>query len=260
MNTSQSFDRAESVYDQTRPLSEPAATRGIQAILDITGPEAFILDAGTGTGRISVPLLKRGARLVGCDLSVKMLKRLQVKFPVAQVAQSDVASLPFPTDYFSTLLTVHVMHLVGLWRRALREFKRVLKPGGAYLNIRTYETVGVSVREQIRAFWRSRVRARGGDVQLPGVQDRIELLHELHGMGASMMEIEVVRYLHTYTLQEELERYQNRVYSETWKIPDHIYEASLQDLRAQLAGDYDGLDRQVEDVVRFAIDVVRFES
>lgn len=95
MNTSQSFDRAESVYDQTRPLSEPAATRGIQAILDITGPEAFILDAGAGTGCISVPLLERGARLIGCDLSIKMLRRLQGKFPVAQVAQSDVASLSF---------------------------------------------------------------------------------------------------------------------------------------------------------------------
>jgi ubiquinone/menaquinone biosynthesis C-methylase UbiE len=260
MNTSQSFDRAESVYDQTRPLPEPAATRGLQAILDITGLDAFILDAGTGTGRLSVPLLERDVRLVGCDLSIKMLRRLQDKFPSAQVAQSDVASLPFPTNSFDALLTVHVMHLVGPWRQALSEFRRVLKPGGVYLNIRTYEPVGVSLREQTRAFWRSRVTAQGGDVQLPGVQNRTELLHELREMGANIREIEVVRYPHSYTLQEELERYQNRVYSETWKIPDDIYEASLQELRARLAGDYDSLDRQVEDVVRFSIDVVRFEN
>jgi len=259
MNTSQSFDRAAGIYDKTRLLPEPTATHGIQAILDITGPEALILDAGTGTGRLSIPLLERGARLVGCDLSIKMLTRLQEKFPSALLAQADIAYLPLPTDYFDALLTVHVMHLVGPWREALREFRRVLKPGGKYLNIRTYEPVGVSVREQIRGFWRSWVTTRGGNVQLPGVQNRTELLHELHGMGANIMEVEVVRYTHIYTLQEELERYENRVYSDMWNIPDDIYEASLQELRARLARDYDRFDGQIEDEVRFAIDVVRFE-
>lgn len=260
MNDSQSFDRAASIYDQTRPLPEPTATHGIQAILDIAGPDALILDAGTGTGRISIPLLERGTRLVGCDLSMKMLRRLREKFSSAPLAQADIAYLPLSTHDFDALLTVHVMHLVGPWREALREFRRVLKPGGAYLNIRTYEPVGVSVREQIRNFWRSWVTARGGDVRHPGVQDRTELLQEIKTMGAAIMEVEVVRYTHSYTVPEELERYQNRVYSETWKIPDDIYEASLQALRAQLASDYDSLDKQVEDEVRFAIDVVRFES
>lgn len=260
MKDSQSFDRAASVYDQTRPLPDPTATHGIQAILDITGPEAFILDAGTGTGRISIPLLKRGVRLVGCDLSMKMLRRLQEKFSSAQLAQADIAYLPFPASYFDALLTVHVMHLVGPWREALHEFRRVLKPGGKYLNIRTYEPVGISVREQIRDFWRSWVSARGGDVQHLGVQNRTELLQELHEMGANMMEVEVVRYTHTYTLQEELERYQTRVYSDMWKIPDDIFEASLQELSARMKSDYDSLDQQLEDEVRFAIDVARFEG
>src|SRR5688572_3381607 len=260
MNTSQSFDRAASIYDQTRPLPEPTATHGLQAILDITGPEAFILDAGTGTGRISIPLLKRGAKLVGCDLSMKMLMRLQEKFSSAQLTQADAALLPFPANYFDALLTVHVMHLVGPWREALHEFRRVLKPGGAYLNIRTYEPVGISIREQIRDSWRSWISARGIDVRHPGVQNRTELLQELQMMGASLMEVEAVRCTHTYTLAEELERYETRVYSDTWKIPDVIFEASVQELRERLVRDYGSLDGQLEDEVRFAIDVARFES
>ena len=260
MNTSQSFDRAASIYDKTRPLPEPIATHGIQAILDITGPEALILDAGTGTGRISIPLLERGARLVGCDLSMKMLIRLQEKFSSAMLTQSDAALLPFPANYFDALSTVHVMHLVGPWREALREFRRVLKPGGTYLNIRTYEPVGISIREKARDFWHSWVTARGIDVRHPGVQNRTEFLQELHSMGASVTEVEAVRYPHTYTLREELERYQTRVYSDTWKIPDDIFEASVRELHAQIVGEYGGLDQQVEDEVRFAIDVVRFES
>lgn len=70
MNTSYSFDRAADYYDQTRDLPEPVATAGIQAILDVAGLGRRILDVGTGTGRISVPLLKSGADLVGCDLSL----------------------------------------------------------------------------------------------------------------------------------------------------------------------------------------------
>src|SRR5262245_26679816 len=69
MTSSLSFDRAASVYDQTRPLPEPGATLGIQAILDIAGPQARILDVGAGTGRVSIPLLQRGANLVGIDLA-----------------------------------------------------------------------------------------------------------------------------------------------------------------------------------------------
>jgi len=260
MKTSQSFDRAANIYDQTRPLPEPSATQGIQAILDITGPEALILDAGTGTGRISIPLLERGARLVGCDLSMKMLTRLQEKFSSAPLAQADIAHLPFPTHSFDALLSVHVLHLVGPWREALREFRRVLKPGGKYLNIRTYELVGTSLREQMRNFWRSWVAARGGDIQHLGVQNRTEFLQELDGMGTEVLEVEVVRYTHTYTLQEELERFQTRVYSDTWKIPDDVFEASVQILHARMVAEYGDLNRQLEDEVRFAIDVVRFES
>ena len=79
-------------------------------------------------------------------------------------------------------------------------------------------------------------------------------------MGASVMEVEAVRYTHVYSLQEELERYQTRVYSDTWKIPDDIYEESIQEVRARIVGDYGSLDQKLEEEVRFAIDVVRFES
>jgi ubiquinone/menaquinone biosynthesis C-methylase UbiE len=78
MSKSRSFDRAADIYDQTRPLFEPIAKHGLQAILDITGPNARILDVGTGTGRISVPLLERGMDLIGCDISSAMLSLTQV--------------------------------------------------------------------------------------------------------------------------------------------------------------------------------------
>jgi len=50
-----SFDRAANYYDQTRQLSEPMATQGLQLILDRAGPQARILEVGAGTGRIGAP-------------------------------------------------------------------------------------------------------------------------------------------------------------------------------------------------------------
>jgi ubiquinone/menaquinone biosynthesis C-methylase UbiE len=137
MSSSRSFDRAASYYDQTRPLPESSANQGIQAILDITGPNARTLEVGTGTGRIGIPLLERGLDLVGCDLSSKMLGRLREKSPTARVIQADATLLPFPTAHFQFALTVHVLHLIPSWPNVLREIRRVLVPEGTYLNVTT---------------------------------------------------------------------------------------------------------------------------
>jgi len=260
MNSSRSFDRAASFYDQTRPLFESLAQQGIQAILDITGPSARTLDVGTGTGRISIPLLERGLDLIGCDLSSKMLMRLQEKFPSARIAQSDASALPFPSACFDIVLTAHVLHVIAPWREALREFRRVLKPGGTYLNVRTWGTVGISIREQMRLHWRRWLESQGVNANLPGVQGNAEIQQELQSLGAQLTEVEVLRYPLKFTLREELERFASRIYSDSWEIPDAIFEASLEELRSWVEHEYSSLDQQLQDEVQFTIDVARFEG
>lgn len=260
MSNSRSFDRAANIYDQTRPLFEPIAKHGLQAILDITRPDARILDVGTGTGRISVPLLTRGVDLIGCDLSKEMLMRLQEKLPSARIAQSDAARLPFPTAHFDVVLTVHVLHLISPWREALHEFRRVLKPGGVYLNVKTWESTGVSVREQLRVYWRRWLETQGVSARRVGIQDEAEFQQELQILGGHMTQVEVIRYPVPFTLREELERFSSRVNSDTWDIPDAIFGASLKELRTWVENKYGDLDQPLEDEVRFAIDVVRFED
>ena len=258
MNSSRSFDRAADIYDQTRFLFEPIATHGVQAILELIGPSARVLDVGTGTGRISVPLLERGVDLIGCDLSVKMLRRLQEKLPSARIAQADASLLPFPTAHFDFVMTVHVLHLIPPWREALREFKRVLKPEGAYFNVKTWEAVGTSMRGEIREFWRSWLKAHGVNAYLTGVQRNAESLPELQSLGAQVTELEVIRYPLKFTLREELERFASRVYSDAWDVPDLLFETSIQELRTWASHEYGDLDQPRADEVRFVIDLARF--
>jgi len=260
MNNSLSFDRAAGFYDQTRPLPELVAERGIQAILEIAGDRAHILDVGTGTGRVSIPLLERGADLVGCDLSSKMLNRLQAKYASARLAQADASRLPFPTGHFDAVLTVHVIHLISPWQEAVQEFKRVLRAGGVYLNIRTYASAGASIREKIRTHWRGWVEAHGVQIFQPGVRDFQEFLNELKSLGADLSEIEVMRFPNRFTLQEELDRFNARVYSDAWHIPDDVYEASMQEVPTWVAREYGDLEQSREDEVRFVINVARFDK
>ena len=258
MNNSRSFDRAASFYDQTRPLAEPIEKPGMQAILDITGPDARILDVGTGTGRISIPLLQRGLDLVGCDISSKMLMRLQEKFPSARIAQADATFLPFPSDHFEFVMTVHILHLIPSWRDVLREIWRVLQPGGAYLNVRTWGSSGVSIRDRLRIFWRDWLEREGFNANNPGLHDQAEFARELGSMGAHLSVVEVMRYPLKFTLREELERFASRIYSDSWDIPNPVFDASVQELRTWVEHEYGDLDQPREDEVRFAIDIARF--
>ena len=258
MSRSRSFDRAASYYDQTRPFIEPVAQAGLKAILDLVGQEARLLDVGTGTGRISIPLLERGMDLIGCDLSEKMLRRLQEKFPSARIARADATQLPFPTDSFDAVLTAHILHLIPAWREALREFRRVLRPEGVYLNLKTWEVTGVSLRAQMRDFWRDWLGTQGVDARQPGVQSNAEFLEELRSMGAQLSAVEVIRYPLVYTLRQDLERFASRTSSDSWEVPDDVFEASMKELRAWTEAEFGDLDRPREDEVRFTIDIARF--
>src|SRR5512143_3993699 len=102
-------------YHKTRELRKAIAAHGIRALLQHIAPHGRILDVGTGTGRISVPLLRLGADVTGIDLSLNMMGKLRQKYPAAQVAQADAARLPFAARQFDAVLTTHVMHLIGPW-------------------------------------------------------------------------------------------------------------------------------------------------
>jgi ubiquinone/menaquinone biosynthesis C-methylase UbiE len=257
MNARRSFDQAAEYYDKTRPLHDSGVE--IKALLDEAGAGARILEVGTGTGRISIPLLERGANLIGCDLSMKMLARQRVKYPATRLVQTDAAFLPFPSEDFNTVLVVHVLHLIGMWREALREIRRVLRPGGVFLHVSTYEAVGRSIRGEVREHWRGWLTAQGLDMRHPGAQTSEEVRAELKSMNARLREVDVTRFSHVYTLRLELDRYENRIFSETWSVPEALYHASLAELREWVSREFGDLDKQIEETNRFVFDVVHFD-
>lgn len=253
------FDRAADYYDATRDLPAPLATDGIDAIQRLVQPRpgALILEVGAGTGRISVPLLQRGANLIGIDLARPMLRRLRAKHPAVRVAEANAVHLPFGAGQFDGLLTVHVLHLVGRWREALREFKRVLRPGGAYVNSWHWHADD-SVDQALRNHWRGRVEAHGAEWRRPGIQSREELVEALRAMGAQVEEVIVTSFESNITPASVVDGIASRVFSDTWEVPEAVFERSLAELRAWAAQTYGDLTAPHREEHRFLLDVTRF--
>jgi hypothetical protein len=150
------------------------------------------------------------------------------------------------------------LHLIPVWREALREFKRVLAPGGVYLNVRTWDMVANSTSERIRNFWRSWMKDHAVDAAPVGVRSNADLLEELRSISVDVSEVEAVRYTDSINLRKEIEHFADRLYSETWDIPDEIFNEGVKELRAWVIREFGDLDRDITDEFRFLIHVARF--
>jgi SAM-dependent methyltransferase len=91
-----------------------------------------ILDAGCGTGAV-MKYLARYGEVTGFDFSAEALKFSRRRGHV-RLAQASVTELPFADDQFDLVVSFDVLCEIGVDDiQSLREFARVLKPGGAVL-------------------------------------------------------------------------------------------------------------------------------
>lgn len=90
-----------------------------------------VLEAGAGTGKLwtRVDHQSRGLRLTLTDFSPAMCERLR-GIPGAHVRQCDAADLPFTAGSFDTVVANHMLYHLDDPDAGLREFARVLRPGG----------------------------------------------------------------------------------------------------------------------------------
>jgi len=100
------------------------------------GPFGDALEIGAGTGYFSLNLLQLGtiARATACDISPGMLatlaanaERLGVE---VETVVSDAERLPFGDSSFDLVFGHSVLHHIPDLTAAMREFARVLRPGG----------------------------------------------------------------------------------------------------------------------------------
>lgn len=106
--------------------------REVDAIVGALGPNpGRVLDAGAGTGRISRVLDRAGWDVTALDASQAMLARLQSVLPHVRTVHGVLGrTLPLPDACVDAVVCLRVLKYVDDIDTALREFARVLRPGG----------------------------------------------------------------------------------------------------------------------------------
>lgn len=97
-----------------------------------------VLDAGAGTGRLSIKLHKAGADVTALDISPEMLAILKKKEGAIETIEGDLENMPFEDEafdmVFSSLALVHLKKIEPF----LDECYRVLKDNGKLILVNVH--------------------------------------------------------------------------------------------------------------------------
>ena len=132
----------DEVYLRTygQALVDPAAAApqaaGVARLVGLA-PSADVLDCPCGYGRHSIEFARLGLHVVGADRSEVLLAEAKRRADVGEwprFVQADYRELPFEDASFDCV--TNLFSSLGYWgddddRRAIAEFRRVLRPGGS---------------------------------------------------------------------------------------------------------------------------------
>ena len=93
-----------------------------------------VLEAGCGLATDGMRFVRAGARYTGMDFSPTALeharRRLELEDGAAEFVHGSITDLPFPDASFDLVYSNGVIHHLSETHRAIKEFHRVLRPGG----------------------------------------------------------------------------------------------------------------------------------
>lgn len=149
------WDKTAAVYDLFPEVFNRRSTEELCAFVSgLIGKDDTVLECACGTGMLTKRIAPLCKQLYATDFSVEMLKRARKKcgkYPNIKFKRADITKLKFPDNTFDTVIAANVIHLLDSPQAALKELRRVCRPGGkviipTYINKKVSGKTGLYVR------------------------------------------------------------------------------------------------------------------
>jgi ubiquinone/menaquinone biosynthesis C-methylase UbiE len=224
--------RLHGVYAAGRQMS-PAALRTWMAAfarhLPATRPLVW-LDLGSGTGRMSPSLASAfGGPVHGVEPSDNMRARAiaDARHPAVTYAAGSAERIPLPDASCDAALVFFVWHHVADRERAVRELRRVVKPGGTLF-------VQTNFSDHMPDVWWFRVLPEWKDVDAAQFRSEGEVTRDFTGAGWSLLARDDVTWPRSASLAEDFERLKLRAVSAFERMTEEAAEAGFARIESAL--------------------------
>lgn len=237
------FSPIASRYDATREVPQQCLQACYERLLreSLLPAQGVILDAGCGTGEISLPLARMGYDVHGIDVSSAMISIARTKCQPgwrARYVVADVRAIPEIDHSIDAVVVSKLFQHVHDWQTACRELVRVLKPGACIFQLNERGAFG----NLVRMFFARRADGLGHTERFIGVRDKSHLTECLTGLGCRPVSFDTtdLKWQKKITYGDAFDQLQERLFAEFWYLPADVYQQLLAEtarwVEAQPAG------------------------
>ncbi len=259
--TAMSFREIAEKYNRINFIPKDAQRSIGEAVRELLGGGARLLDVGAGAGRISIPIAMSGVQTTAFDIEQEMLNELTRQARALnldiQTVQGDATKLPFADRSFDAVFTSNLLHLVTDWKIALAEMKRVLKPDGFLIQGRDWISP-----DSFYAKMRSQLRSIIGELNpnmMPTAAAGGALFQTLAEMGGvTEKERIAAEWTETLSPNQLLAKMKAREQNETWQLEEELFRESLARLEKWVETNIQSPEKEEHVVWRFLLYVTRW--
>lgn len=113
------------------------------SLQNINFEDKIVLDIGSGTGRLTMPISKVAKKVCAIEPESKMLESMKENIKKTgidnvEIKKSSAENIPYPNDYFDIVLCAYILPYLKSFEKSFNEIIRVLKKGGSLLVIDHY--------------------------------------------------------------------------------------------------------------------------